>query len=362
MIVKTNYFTSIIAQEDNLGDYILRRTLIDWLTYDSSRVHVLATTSSPQWRSAFPDRENITYYESTMAWLRAMHRSAGSDPTTFVFSPGPQDTGYSLRNLIKGAAFVSLIWGLSRRNGQAWKVGRSISAGSRLILNVERVLRRRSAQYVVRDAESLRNLGGPPGDVRPDIAFSSEMIDQLHASSRTGTRNRVAVSIREGESLDENRLVELVETYRSMGLDPVVVTQVRRDEAYGSRLATRLGCDLLGWPREATLEDQLRNVCAAYTRAAVVITNRLHAAIFAGMNGAVPIGFESSALGKLQKTLDPVGLGRYVISNPHFPHPSELLSDETRRHVAECVIRAKTDLRELRQSLVGPGASTPGRH
>lgn len=92
-----------------------------------------------------------------------------------------------------------------------------------------------------------------------------------------------------------------------LGLTPAVVVQVGRDYRRAQELSTAYAPDYFAWfvDDHAEHEASVRDV---YRRSSVVVSDRLHALIFAASEGAVPIGWVESSTGKVRRHFDTWGM------------------------------------------------------
>jgi hypothetical protein len=114
-----------------------------------------------------------------------------------------------------------------------------------------------------------------------------------------------ALSFRSDILIDPDRLGNLVETLRDEGLEPILVSQVKRDDVQHLRLAHALDIKVVSWDGR-THAEQLQRVQDAYARSRVVVSNRLHALIFGMQEGAVPVAMLDGNSDKLLSTLEHV--------------------------------------------------------
>ncbi|MCW2494329.1 MAG: polysaccharide pyruvyl transferase family protein [Jatrophihabitans sp.] len=125
------------------------------------------------------------------------------------------------------------------------------------------------------------------GIIRPDWAFD----DGPGSVAPTTSRSRLAVTLRSDRPApSEAWVAALRQVCADTGLAPVVVVQVRRDNAAAEALAARLGAEFVPWPAEQPHLRQETAVRAIYAESAFVVSDRLHALVMGLTEGALPAG------------------------------------------------------------------------
>lgn len=311
-------FVSCSAQDDNLGDLVIRRTAVRWIEDAGLDPHVLVSGVSRGFVDGLELRAGAVLYETTRPWIHALLDSSRRNPTTLVYTPGPQSLTASISHTGHAVVNAGLAAAVTRGGGHVVKLGRSMEPGSRFMLGLERFLLRRSSLYTVRDEESSVLLNDPRVEVAPDLAWAAELELELDRSEVVD-RTRLAMSFRSDRSFDRAAIGELVAQAVTRGLVPTFVSQVKRDDEVHQTLAAELGCEVVGWPADRSDSAQLRTVMQAYQQSSMVVSNRLHSVIFGMAAGAVPVGLAGPGDTKIARTLAVVGLGHHVITSPSVP-------------------------------------------
>jgi polysaccharide pyruvyl transferase WcaK-like protein len=286
---------------------------------------------------AFDFPEKSLVYSSRLRWGVAFAWALAKGRASFVFPPGP----YPLTS--RRAAFRSrvsaLIAGAVRaRGGASITAGKSVRGNDARAVRAERALVTRSSLYVVRDLLSSEALGVPLRHA-PDIALLEEP-----STSDSGQRRVVSLSVRYDRILDTRVLGDIVAWAATVGLDVTLVSQVRRDDKQHGELARSHGLDAVLW-ESATHRDHTERVKAAYRASALVITDRLHAAIFGINEGAVPVAIaEPNRPSKIRDAF--VGVLPYFAVDPTDSVDSAVL-DGALRSRAEFVSSRERAYREL---------------
>lgn len=288
-------FVSLGGQEDNLGDSVLRRRLLDALRIENAVPHVFVGAHSAGYTAGLGIEPGDVLYTDYRAWRIAAIRSALRGPTTYVHNAGEIQVNRARR---RNSVFEFALGALLRLRGRRpilTGVGiRHTDAG---LPGIIRAVVRQAEPVVWRDAVSREAAG--IGESGPDWAFGIAAM-----SSPSGPRDRVAVSVRSDRpEISEEALRALAATLAEEGLTPLVVTQVVRDTAHNQRIADILGCEHVGWADAASHPEQERIVRDLFATCRAVVSDRLHALIIGLTEGAVPVPVATTADRKLGRTL-----------------------------------------------------------
>lgn len=283
------FIISESTQFENLGDIVLNTVLIKSL---AQRGAVLTLRSRKRAPIFFEKvlKETVSARLTPLDLLkRVLHQRAQGREQILCLNPGGVRGGLSVAWLLRTAMYV-----LMRAVGiRLMRVGVSLgplTAGRR---KLEAILTRLVDVIAVRDRLSLEEL---PVKLRqrihllPDLALLAD--DLGSPRRRCGPRSYLAVSLRlhdDAERAERYRrlLPPLSALAPAHGLELLFVAQVQQDKPLLADLARLSGADLR--VLDADDEEALSRVIEVYSRCAVLITNRLHAGIFAAMNGCVPL-------------------------------------------------------------------------
>lgn len=303
---RVHVFMSASAQEENLGDLILRREMISWLRSTGQLLHVYVGAMPAKYVKAL-DLEDATVYRSSGSWGKALLRSSARREAALVFSPGQQ--GLMRRKLEFEHALVNVGFATAVRlgGGQVMKIGRSLEGSSRLMLGLERMLARLSNVYVSRDQVSADRIPARPA-VMPDVAVGASH-GEVH---RGAQRTYFAMSWRHDREVDHGLVSAMITNAREASLVPIFVSQVWKDSPQHAALASEFGVDHLAWDDRDHVA-QLARVEAIYAKTSVMVSNRLHAIIMAWNLGAVPFGYSGPGDSKIWNHLDELGMGDFVV-------------------------------------------------
>jgi hypothetical protein len=305
-------FVSCSAQDDNLGDLVLRRTVLQWMVAAGLRPQVLVAGVGAGFVEALGLDDSAVTYRSRARWTAALAGSARRAPTALVYPPGPQSPAASTADAAHAVANLLLAAHVRRHQGVVVKLGRAIDPGSGIMLRLERALVRRASLYTVRDRPSEAALDGTDVRVEPDLAWAADL--SAHLDPAPTNRHRLALSFRGDRSYDQESVAQVVEQARRHGLEPTLVTQVRRDDLLHQHLAAELGVTVRGWPVGRSEAEQLDVVMRTYQQSALVVSNRLHSVIFGLLAGATPVGLAAGDDDKIRKTIAVVGLEQHVVA------------------------------------------------
>lgn len=92
------------------------------------------------------------------------------------------------------------------------------------------------------------------------------------------------------------------------GLSAVVVVQVRQDGERARSLARQLDAEVIDWEPSASHREQEERVRGVYRESLLVVGDRLHGLILGATEGALPLGWVESSVGKTDRHFRGVGL------------------------------------------------------
>lgn len=298
-------FVSVIGQEDNLGDSVLRRGMLEALRTEGLQLHVLVGSNSDGYIRAAGLSDGDVVYRSRADWLDSFVRTRPTK-ATFVLNAGESQVhqhrlylgGRQAAALVvarlRGAAIIQT--GVGLRGADIGKL-----TGPPLVLRTCNLVTWRDKKS--RDFARI-------GTVSPDWAFALGAPTTAPSwTNLTGNRNYMAVTMRGDRPspttawyLGVQRSAEL------LGLTPVVVTQVRRDSSRSTEIAKKLGGGAIAmeWSGDdhARQETVVRDI---YRSSRVVLSDRLHALIIGATEGAVPVGYTVGSPEKVDRTLEAAG-------------------------------------------------------
>lgn len=187
------------------------------------------------------------------------------------------------------------------------------------------------------------------GTVAPDWAFA------LDPSEGAKTRDLVCISYRGDKKLPKQQaLTELQGWCDRQGFELVVVSQVKRDVSSHEELAQLLGVRHVH-PDSPTLDEFERIAREAYSRSALVLSNRIHVLILAAVEGASLGGVLGHPDVKVERTFRGAGIPFPVHTDSQ---PGDSLSDyldgvlAQSPKVSEQLGTARSQLKKLAQSIL----------
>lgn len=285
---------SVSAQEDNIGDIIIREKLFSLIASADIDVVGYCGISSQSYMEAFSGYKKCQWFSSMLLLQLAIFLKLISGKRLhFFMAPGP-----SRFNSKPGAILKSLInlfnMGLARISGGTVHIVGRAYRGQGLTRWIELAAMKLADSVSVRDALSSQNSGSIP-QVLPDLAF-------LEKAETGGRRQYIAISVREENDLQDMDFDAIISLIREIGLTPVFLTQVKRDNMWMRRMASRYGVDMVEW-LDASHQEQRQRVESVYRSSVAVVSNRLHGLIFGAVSGAIPIPVVSEGNTKLVPTL-----------------------------------------------------------
>ena len=331
-------FTSACAQDDNLGDMVLRATNIAVLRDAGGRLHVLTAGMTDSYVAGLGLRPGDVVYGGQRSWIFALLRETGRGRSALVFAPGAQSMQRTRSNVFHALGNVLLAVALKAHRCPLVKYGRSFPTSLPGMKYAEVLLSRLCTVYSVRDARSPGVLNIRKLTVHPDIAMSRHWRTPADTSRTVGRRKKVAVSFRMDGDVSEDELRRRVEVWQAQGLDVTLATQVRRDNRSHDELAAKLKICHLAWPDDVSHEMQLGRLLALYGQCEIVHSNRLHALIFGLRMGASPSTPDDRSDIKIRPHLA-------VLKIPSPIHPESI-------DAAYICARAEADLTEFHTRVV----------
>jgi hypothetical protein len=303
---RPDLFVLATGQDDNLGDVVLRREYFDRLRALGD-LHLFVGNASADFIDGLRLHEADEVYVTLRQWHSVAWRALFRGRVWFVDKPGELqlDRGTFRRHL----KLLPLIVGIRLRNGQVLRLGMAMRAPNPLYLRRLRPLFRLSTMILWRDTATRNAFRF--GAVGPDWAFRWDDSEQ---DALDVDRTDIAISYRgDREPPSEAILTSLDALARDGARRLVVVTQVRRDEARSSDLASRLGAELITWPAARTSVEQEAVLRKVYRNSAAVVSDRLHALIVGMTEGAVPLCITDEGESKVGRHFDAVGFERSTV-------------------------------------------------
>lgn len=293
-------FIAAHGQADNLGDSVLRRAMLDVFIHPGIKRHVLVGQSVGDYAAGLGLTDGDEVYESRGSWQRAALSAGVSSRVGFVTNAGEVQLNRRRTKIavvdIPTAAIVRVRGGVPIQTGMAFREPRGSFPWQIAVVS------RLSKIATWRDLPS-RDFGGT-GEVTPDWAFA------LKASGEASVRRDLLVVTMRGDRPEPTPafLESVTALAQAKGLRPVVINQVVRDKARSTAIADALGVEFIapwsGGPHRE-FERVIRDV---YARAAVVMSDRLHALVIGLTEGAIPIGTTSGSSEKLDRTFAAAGI------------------------------------------------------
>lgn len=314
------------GQDDNIGDVVLRRNLLNRLRH-LGELHVYIGPASEGFTEALELGDEAVRYRSKRQWIAAIARR--SRRAAIVFDPGEYRLDKQARTA--HAALVPLQLLVKVRGGASVRSGIAVNTDWSPVPYAAQLfaLSNRLSDVVTwRDLETPRQFSG--GVLGCDWAFDSYDPDVWSG----GSRSNLAIACRGDRPLWNRRIIDGVSKFCSeSGLDPVVYVQVRRDNGIAASLASALDCKLVDWPVEVPHKAQEVVVREVLRRSVGVVSDRLHSLIMGINEGCVPVGISQFDDLKLRTHLAAVGLGN------HSAVIADADTDDVATHVSSLLTR-----------------------
>ncbi len=309
---EVHVYVRCTAQDDNLGDVVLRRRALRSLRA-AGRLHVFVGPASDGLLEALSLSPSDTIYRQEADWRRScLERRRGS----MVLADQPGEFQMQRYYVWQQLRLVPMARHVRRHGGTVVRAGLGARSHHPLFSRLLKPLMTHADVLAWRDEDTRSSLRG--GGTMPDWAFDDlgPDVDATHAPL-TGPpatdvpqqrRGVLAVSMRGDRPAPPPEWVEAVRAFcTDRSLRPVVVTQVHRDGARSRDLARLLHADLVAWSSE-THRDQELHLRDVYRRSEMVLSDRLHVLIVALTEGATPVCVTSNPEVKVGRHFDEICL------------------------------------------------------
>ena len=302
-------FVPVVGQYENIGDIVLRRELVEWLS-GMGEMHAYVGASPSAYDEALDLPADVVTYRGVGGWAKELVASlARRDDVAYVYKPG--EIQLTWRGLKEHIGLLPLVIATRLRKGLVIRVG----SGSRNFDRVPTAIFRSTlglSHYTMwRDVRTADHLGH--GGVMPDLGFGQSSSEKQDGIERT----RLTITMR-GDRIPPSRpwrkaVAQLAE---ERGLQLTVVTQVERDEPLMAELAREWGCDYVSWGSRSH-RDQEQHVRRAFAESALVVSDRLHALIVAVAEGAGVASIADSPSDKIERHFAAAGIPIVVFDAQH---------------------------------------------
>lgn len=297
-------FVSVVGQDDNIGDSVLRRGLLEALRDPSIQLHVHVGDVGAGYRTGLGLRADDVLYTNRSEWFASMRMNRGVAGSSYV-----NNAGEIMR--MKGPRYLGLeqlaSFAIMRARGGALV---HAGVGIRKFDTPYKRARRNPLRYfdMVAWRDSLSRDHTGVGEVQPDWAFHCE-----RESSSSQGRDTIAVTLRGDREEPSATWVQAVRRLADeTGSKIVAFTQVARDDARTIEIGRLLRADeVLSWQSDEHRKQETR-IRELFGRSVGVVSDRLHALVIGATEGAYPIGMPPQRSEKLERTLAPVGFATYV--------------------------------------------------
>ena len=317
------FFINAKTQHENLGDAVITRELIG-LARQHGPVSVLVASVPEHFRQTLGLKEGeatLTASQFVMRLLKAamLKRVRGERVTGAVFyllNPGGFEGEFSVGQSLRQCGLVAAYVVMRLLGIQLMRIGCSLGPFGPRRLLIERLKTLLLNHFTARDPISIEyaqasKLGRPV--YFPDLAFLLPVPDQQR---NVGVSPVIGISFRQSkgdpqyDAKIDAMLLRLVAT-APKDTRYLVVTQVGFDHQRNMELAQRIGiasqCDFIN------VASDLDAAGAAYRRADIVFSNRLHVLLIAMRQGARTIGIlDRDKNRKIVGIFELIGLGHSI--------------------------------------------------
>ncbi|MFT4212646.1 MAG: polysaccharide pyruvyl transferase family protein [Microbacterium sp.] len=295
-------FVSVVGQNDNIGDSVLRRGLITSVHRPPIQLHAYIGANSDDYVQNVGLGAQDVVYRDRAQWLSSMRLNRGRGVTSFLANAGEIAQVRGMRHL--GAAQLRALASVRMRGGALLQSGVGVRHVERSGAGKMSALRFFDV-VTWRDADSRAHAG--VGEVSPDWAISTSARSSVEIDPEP--RSRIAISLRGDRPAPSQSWIDAIRRFaEERRLTPIIVVQVRRDSQRAEELAARLSAELVPWQPGVPHAAQERIVRREFRRSLYVVSDRLHALVIGATEGAGPLGAPPAMSPKLRRTLDPIGV------------------------------------------------------
>lgn len=297
---RTVTFVSLTGPEGNIGDALIRRETLRWALHTSDQLVVYAGASPDVWLRQLgvpADATVLRTKKSVPRWLWMLATSRARPVLVFEAGEVPLHRGNELRELV----FLAETVVVRLKRGIVIRPPRGIRAPSNPSTWLHARAARLSQIALWRDARSAQLVGGT--SVVPDIGFAS-----ITRGTSDGARTELIVSLRGARPMPDSDWIEAVRsTADAEGLRIRTVVQVREDESRARELAVALGAQFDAWGDTDSVEQESR-LRDRYSRARLVISDRMHVLVLAAVDGACVAEMVPAPTGKITAAFATIGI------------------------------------------------------
>ena len=229
-------FIDVSAQYDNLGDVLIRRSMLAILS-NVEELHIYARSAPQDYLDALYIPPGAIVHSSRRTWLNNLLTTSGR--IALVFGPGEV-------RLTGQRAPQELLWLIITacvrfRGGVALRVGKSVRNVVPLTRFIHAVSVRTCTDVYWRDDVSRQVIGC--GHVIPDVGFAR--YPSLETAQRH-SRRFLTITMRSDRLPPSDEYVQAVREFaQKYSLTVQIVSQVERDDRRSAELASRLNCDFI---------------------------------------------------------------------------------------------------------------------
>ncbi|WP_143545252.1 polysaccharide pyruvyl transferase family protein [Rhodococcus sp. 15-649-2-2] len=338
------------GQDDNIGDVVLRRRLLQELVGSSSATGsgfcIYVGSASQSFIEGLAIPREATIYTAKYRWyLSLLKQAILRRPPVLIFNPGEVQRN---RNTILAYALLMLpAVAVRLRGGAVLRTGIAVDhRGAGFIAKVATAVVRFTSLLVSeatwRDSASSSEF--KTGSLVPDWA-----IDVPSLLPIGGKRDVIAVTFRSDrpEAFDANAVSQIRRLAELRKANVTVFCQVRRDRTAMERLSKKEGWNFIDWPPNLSHNRQEQIVRELFSKSVFVCSNRIHALIIGLTEGAQAICISSETELKVRTHLEHFGLAIVLDANA-FTDYNELES-RVREFAAQSgqLVRASAEVSNL---------------
>lgn len=347
----------VATQQDNLGDLLINKMLIDELA-KYAVVFVDAAGLPNSFQEVLLREKNVKNFEEEyndslkrMTGLKLLPK-VKKDFTHYFKSPGPSGGfGYDFKSIARALVLAYQFNYLTKGNIKLNLVGNDIIMKTKLDHWFQKNTNICFENYLVRSTKNrdqmiekgYRNIG-----FIPDLAF----LYQTETNHRK--KDEVLISLRNlGDLTYKDKIIsnlkEIIPFYINLGLKVTFFYQVESDENFNTELYTKFKSDQVFFKDKCLKYDEIHN----YHAAKYVITNRLHVMILGIMHNAVPLLIlnDDAKTSKINRILSDNKLNNLILKDKNTFHKIENDFDKIALTIDKVLISNQQNCQQVIKSL-----------
>ena len=303
-------FVLLQGQEDNFGDILIRRNMLELLR-EYGEPNVFLGSSREAFLPQMNPKGDDIVFDSAVKWYFSAMYHVCFRGGRYIYKPG--EIQITVRGMKEHLAVLPLALVSKLTYGRMIRFGSGTRDDpSPFMASVFRLILRFDDATFWRDNET--RMAVRRGRVAPDLAFYSKQTNLGSPPLESTLRQTVVVSVRGDRGSISAEWLKSIEEFALMRNFKIVMTyQVGRDRDRNRTIAEELSWGFFDPGMIGPETPDGTQLAELYDRAAVVVSDRLHVLVYALTRGAAIVGVGTDNAGKLRRCLGVVGLSERIV-------------------------------------------------